>query len=91
MAEFGVERSTEGLLPNPPQAMGTATMAAGTVTVLCSRITGRSLVFVLPRAVGAGVVVEVAASRIAGTSFVVSSTDVADTRVVQWIIFEPIT
>lgn len=69
--------------------MGVATMVAGTVTVSTTKVTASSRIFLTPQnASGTAGSVSITA-RTASTSFVISSTNILDTRDVAWLIMEP--
>lgn len=71
--------------------MGTATLAAGTVTVNTTQVTANSRVFLTVQSLGTVAVPTPIAvtARTAGTSFTITSSDVTDTSVVAWMIVEP--
>jgi len=92
-------KSTLTLLPNasvsgfrlPTGASGitgTATLAAGTVTVSTTSVTANSFVFVSYNTTAGtpGSVRAPQASIVAGTSFVISSTSGTDTSTVNWFV-----
>lgn len=70
--------------------MGRATLAAGTVTVANTTVTAATEIF-LTIATLAGVATPQAmdTSRVAGTSFTITSASPADTSVVSWLMVEP--
>lgn len=69
--------------------MGVVTLVAGTNTVSASRVTNISRIF-LSNQTGSGVVgFPYVGSRIAGTSFVITSTSLTDTSDIAYLIIEP--
>ncbi|MEU0860620.1 hypothetical protein ABZ352_35435 [Streptomyces griseofuscus] len=68
---------------------GTATMAAGTVTVSTTAVTANSRIQLTIQSPGGTVGSVYVNSRTAGTSFVIKSTSSTDTSVVAWLIVEP--
>lgn len=74
--------------------MGTATLVAGTVTVSTTKVTTSSRIFLTGMSAGAGLatwgsLTADEAKITAGTSFVIESGLVTDTRKVRWWIVEP--
>ncbi len=73
--------------------MGIATLVAGTVTVNTTKVTANSRIFISVNGVGVlanlGSSYENTATRVAGTSFDIKSTNVLDTSSVVWCIIEP--
>lgn len=71
--------------------MGTATLAAGTVTVATTAVTAASKIFLTDA--GGGVLANIGSLSVgtvtAGTSFVANSSNVLDTSNVNWLIIEP--
>lgn len=69
--------------------MGVATLVAGTVTVSNTKVQANSRIF-LSGQNSSGTHGELTVSaRTAGTSFVITSSNAADTRQVAWMIVEP--
>lgn len=94
-ATYGVSVTTAGyglaVKEGSNAKMGTATLAAGTVTVSTTAVTANSRIFLTVQSLGT-ILVPVAVavtSRTAGASFVITSADVTDTSVVAWMIVEP--
>jgi hypothetical protein len=74
---------------SPGAARGAATLVAGTVTVNTTAI-GASSIVLLTGQNTSGTAGELTVSaRVAGTSFTITSANVADTRSIGWLIFEP--
>jgi hypothetical protein len=69
--------------------MGTATLAAGTVTVANTSITATSRVFLTCQTPGGTPGWLRVSARTAGTSFTILSSSASDTSVVGWLIVEP--
>lgn len=69
--------------------MGTATLAAGTVTVSTTAVTANSRIFLTHQTPGAAPGALRVDSRTAGTSFVVKSANAGDTGTFAWMIVEP--
>lgn len=67
---------------------GTATLAAGTVTVANTSVTANSRIFLTPQDNNTAGALRVSA-RVVGTSFTITSSNAADTGVVAFEIFEP--
>lgn len=69
---------------------GTATLAAGTVTVATTAVTATSLIFVNGHDDGAGTEGNIRVSaRTPGTSFVITSSEATDVSKVAWMIVDP--
>lgn len=68
---------------------GTATLTAGTVTVANTAVTANSRIFLTGQVLGGTAGGLNVTSRTAGTSFVVTSTNAADTSTFAYEIFEP--
>lgn len=68
---------------------GTATLAAGTVTVANTSVTANSRIFLTAQTSGAAPGALRVSTLTAGTSFVITSTSGTDTSVVAYEIFEP--
>jgi hypothetical protein len=68
---------------------GTATLAAGTVTVANTSVTANSRIFLTAQTSGAAPGALRVSARTAGTSFTITSTSATDTSVVAYQIFEP--
>lgn len=69
--------------------MGTAVLVAGTVTVATTAVTAVSVIMLSTQVPGGTPSALRVASRIAGTSFVVTSLLAGDTSTIAYIIFEP--
>ncbi|WP_405991111.1 glycosyl hydrolase family 28-related protein [Streptomyces sp. NBC_00986] len=69
--------------------MGTAVMAAGTVTVNTTAVTATSVVQLTVQTPGGAVGSVYVNARTAGTSFVIKSTSSTDTSTVGWRILDP--
>lgn len=69
--------------------MGTATLAAGTVTVNTTAITATSVVQLTTQTPGGTVGSPYVNARTAGTSFTIKSTSASDTSTVGWRILDP--
>jgi hypothetical protein len=63
---------------------GTATLAAGTVTVADTRITANSVIRLSQKTAGGTPGALFVSAKVAGTSFTITSTNAADTSVVQY-------
>lgn len=68
---------------------GVATLVAGTVTVANTAITANSRIFLTSQVDGGTPGFVRVASRIAGTSFTITSSNAADTSTIAYEIFEP--
>lgn len=68
---------------------GTATMVAGTVTVPNTSVTANSRIFLTNDSPGGTAGFLSVSAKVAGTSFTILSSNVADTSVVAYEIFEP--
>ncbi|MFF9270419.1 right-handed parallel beta-helix repeat-containing protein [Streptomyces rochei] len=68
--------------------MGVSTLAAGTVTVANTSVTANTRVAVFRQAAG-GAVGHLSVTKVAGTSFTITSSSATDTSVVAWVLFEP--
>ena len=69
--------------------MGTSVLVAGTVTVSTTAVTASSIIF-LTHGVAGGTLGTLSVGTItAGTSFVINSSNAADTSTVNWLIMEP--
>lgn len=69
--------------------MGVAVLAGGAVTVSTTAITSNSRVFLTIQVPGGTVGAPYVSTRIASTSFTISSTSGTDTSTVAWILIEP--
>jgi len=73
--------------------MGVAVLVAGAVTVPTTRVTANSRIFLTVNGVGVlanlGSPYENLATRVAGTSFDIKSSNVLDTSTVAWLLLEP--
>jgi hypothetical protein len=78
--------STWRLMGTGAAKTGTATLAAGTVTVADTRITANSVIRVASKTAGGTVGVPYISARTAGTSFTITSTSNTDTSVIQYDI-----
>ena len=69
-------------------SLGTATLVAGTVTVSTTAVTSSSKIFLTCNTPGGvqGILSVPTASIVNGTSFVINSSNVADTSTVNWWI-----
>lgn len=67
---------------------GTATLVGGTVTVTDAAITANTIITV-QRVTAGGTIGDITVTRTAGTSFTLTSADVADTSTVSYLIYEP--
>ena len=73
----------------PAPRLGSATLAAGAVTVSTTAITANSLVFLSAKtAIGAPGFLSIA-NVVAATSFRIVSSSATDTSIVSWLIVEP--
>lgn len=77
----------ESLVKKNPQ--GRAVLVAGTVTVTDSRVTDTCNIYLTIQIPGGTVGSPYIYSRTSGTSFVITSTEGADTSTVAWEISEP--
>ncbi|MEV7871515.1 glycosyl hydrolase family 28-related protein [Streptomyces sp. NPDC088124] len=68
--------------------MGTATLAAGTVTVTNTSVTATTRVAVFRQTAG-GALGHLSVSRTAGTSFTITSSSNTETSVIAWLLVEP--
>lgn len=68
---------------------GTAVLAAGTVTVANTSVTANSRIFLASQADGGTPGFLRVTAKTAGTSFVITSSNAADTSTVAYQIFEP--
>jgi len=69
--------------------VGTATMVTGTVTVPDTSVTANSIIIITPQDSGALAGITRVSARVVGTSFTISSLNIADTATVGYIIVEP--
>jgi len=71
--------------------MGQATLVAGTVTVSTTAVTANSRIQLTIASLGTVTIPTTVGviSLTAATSFVITSANVVDTSVINWIIFEP--
>jgi len=67
---------------------GVATLVAGTVTVNTSAVTANSRIFLTPQDNNTVGALRISA-RVVATSFTILSTDLTDTGVVAWLLWEP--
>jgi hypothetical protein len=70
------------------RSLGTATLVAGTVTVNNTRVTANSRIFLSVTTVGGTQGILSVGTVTAGTSFVINSSNAADTSTVAWMIIE---
>lgn len=68
---------------------GVATLVAGTVTVATTAVTANSRILLTVQTVAGTQGTVTVTARTAGTSFTITSTNVADTSTVAWEIIEP--
>lgn len=68
--------------------MGVATLAAGTVTVANTSVTATTRVATFRQTAG-GTLGHLSATKVAGTSFTITSSSNTDTSVVGWVLYEP--
>jgi hypothetical protein len=68
--------------------VGEAVLVAGTVTVANNSVTANTLIF-LSRRVAGGTVGNLAYSRVAGTSFTITSSSATETSTVSYLLVEP--
>ena len=68
---------------------GTAVLVAGTVTVANTSVTANSRIMLTTQVPGGTAGFLVVSARVAGTSFTILSSNVADTSTVAYEIFEP--
>lgn len=75
----------------PSSASGKATIASGTATVLTSRVTAASRIFLTAQSLGTVTVPKALAvtARTDGVSFTITSADATDTSVVAWHLVDP--
>jgi hypothetical protein len=73
----------------PGGRVGTATLAAGTVTVSTTAVTANSRIFLTAQTTGGTPGALRVSARTAGTSFTITSTSGTDTSQVAWMIVEP--
>lgn len=83
---------TVGIKEGTNAKMGTATLAAGTVTVSTTAVAANSRIMLTPQSLGTilrptGVGVT---ARTVGTSFVITSMDSTDTSTIAWVILDPL-
>lgn len=69
--------------------MGTGVLVAGTVTINTTKVTANSRIFLTVQVAGGTQGILSVGTVTAGTSFVINSTNAADTSTVAWIIVEP--
>lgn len=69
--------------------MGTATLAAGAVTVSTTAVTASSRIFLTSQSDGGTVGFQRVSARTAGTSFTITSSSGTDTSTIAWFIVEP--
>lgn len=65
---------------------GTATLVAGTVTVNTTAVTANSVILLTTKIVGGTQGILAVSAQTVGTSFVITSSNVADTSTVNWLI-----
>lgn len=69
--------------------MGTSTLVAGTVTVANTSVTANTRIFLTTQTIGGVIGVQYISARVVGTSFTITSNNVADTSTVAWLLIEP--
>jgi hypothetical protein len=69
--------------------MGVATLVAGTATVNNTRVTNNSRIFLMNQDGGGTPGAVYVSSRVAGTSFTITSSSATDTGKIAWLILEP--
>lgn len=69
--------------------LGVATLVAGSVVVPHTNVTATSRIFVSRQAAG-GAPGHLSVSRIAGTSFTITSSSATDTSTVAWLLIQPV-
>lgn len=77
-----------GILDGADKPMGVATLVAGTVTVNNELITANTRVFLTVQTAG-GTQGFLSVTRVAGTSFTITSTSATETSTVAWLLVEP--
>lgn len=84
---FGVQTS-----PVASASAGNALLAGGTVTVTTTRVKTTSLIFLCHQGDGGavGFLSETKAGRVAGTSFVILSSNGGDAGHVSWLLINPV-
>lgn len=91
-ADFDISSQGRGLRVNETAGnskQGTATLVAGTVTVNNIAVTATSRIFLTSQVDGGTPGFLRVSSRVAGTSFTVTSSNAADTSTFAYEIFEP--
>ena len=75
----------------PSSASGTVTLVGGTATVLTSRVSSASRVFLTAQSLGTVTAPKALAvtARVDGASFTITSADATDTSVVAWHLVDP--
>lgn len=71
-------------------AAGSATLVAGTVTISTTAVTANSLIFLTVNTASAALGTPYISAIVDSTSFTISSSNGADTSVINWLIIEPI-
>ncbi len=69
--------------------MGVSTLVGGTVTVANTSITATTRIFLTTQTLGGVIGVQYISARVVGTSFTITSNNVADTSTVAWLLIEP--
>lgn len=69
--------------------MGASVLVAGTVTVSNTTVTASTRIFLSTSTAGGTVGHPYVSARTAGTSFVITSTNGADTSTIAWLLMEP--
>jgi hypothetical protein len=69
--------------------MGTVNLTAGTATVSNTSVTANTRIFLTVQAVSGTVGTLYVDGRVAGTSFTITSTEIADTSTIAWLLIEP--
>lgn len=82
----GIRSSVVGPALYPILARGQATLTAGTATVLTAQISSAAQVILTHANAGGTVGVPSVGTVVAGTSFVINSSNAADTSIINWFI-----
>ena len=84
-----VVRDSAGRILFPTGSAGTADLSSGAATVNTPLITANSIIILTAQSgtLNAGDIC--VSSRVAGTSFTITSLNVLDGRTIGWILFEP--
>lgn len=84
-----VQAPSLGVKEGTNARMGTATLAAGVATVATNQIAANSRVFLTSQVDGGAPGFLRVSSRVAGTSFTITSGSATDTSTVAWVILSP--